>query len=214
MRRPMQEHCLLEEELQGLLASMGSGGDENGGSDEVKKRVRTIKNRLAAKRSREQARSRVDELERGYSLLMARNEALARRLAQVEMENTALRRGLASSPHSFTSSPKSPGKAQDEGFNNTKHRVGDSAVVPTPPQLGAVLLFLSFLSVAPPPPPPLPSTSAPAAHPREALLRRPSPSRRLPVRRACRALRRAGLLWCLPHSSPSIPRRRPARAAL
>ena len=100
--------------------------NEDAGSDEVRKRIRTIENRLAAKRSREQARSRVDELERGYSLLAAQNEALARRLAQVEMKNVTLRRGRSSSPNSHTSSPKSTGNGQEEN-NNIKHRVGDSA---------------------------------------------------------------------------------------
>ena len=201
MRRPMKEHCLLEEELKDLLSTL-ENGDEDAGSDEVKKRIRTIKNRLAAKRSREQARSRVDELERGYSLLVARNEALARRLAQVEMENVALRRGMSSSPNSHTSSSKSTGNGQEE--NNIKHRVGDSAVVPTPPQLGAVLLFLSSLSAASPPLPPHASMAAP--RPLEAHLRT-KPARRPPAaRRSSRALRRAGLLACIAHSSHNIPR--------
>jgi len=201
MRRPMKEHCLLEEELKELLSGL-ENGEEEGGSDEVKKRIRTIKNRLAAKRSREQARSRVDELERGYSLLVARNEALARRLAQVEMENVALRRDLSSSPNSHTSSTKSTGNGQEE--NNIKHRVGDSAVVPVPPQLGAVLLFLTSLSAASPPLPPHPSTAAPL--PLEACLRKSPVRLPLAARRSSLALRRAGLLACIAHSSRRIPR--------
>lgn len=204
MRRPVKEHCLLEQELKELMSTMENGEEESGGSDEVKKRVRTIKNRLAAKRSREQARSRVDELERGYGLLVARNEALARRLAQVEMENAALRRGLSSSPHTpSASSPKSPENGQEEG---TKHCVGDSAVVPTPPQLGAVLLFLVSLSAASP----APSAAAPPA-PHRAALRRASPSRSRPApRRSSRALRRAGLLTCITHSCRRIQPPAPA----
>jgi len=108
MRRPVQPHVVLEQELQVLLqeASDGSvedvkraeGGDDDEAKSAIKKRVRVIKNRLAAKRSREQARTYVQQLESTLNALAAQNEFLARRLAAVEAENSTLKRGVPLHP--------------------------------------------------------------------------------------------------------------------
>eukprot|EP00961_Rhodomonas_salina_P132824 1787933-Rhodomonas_salina.1 len=66
MRRPQQPHEELEQELRTLEEQSITGGECPGDAqdEEVKKRVRSIKNCLAAKKSREQARSYVHELEK------------------------------------------------------------------------------------------------------------------------------------------------------
>ncbi|EKX46340.1 hypothetical protein GUITHDRAFT_152478 [Guillardia theta CCMP2712] len=58
---------------------------------EIKTRVRTIKNRLAAKKSRDQARTYVQKLEANLATLASQNEAMAQRLALMESENENLR---------------------------------------------------------------------------------------------------------------------------
>ena len=85
MRKPQQPHQLLEQELETLSAG------QDGNEDHARKRIRVIKNRLSAKKSREQARDYVHKLESSLNALMAQNQSLARRLASVEFENEALR---------------------------------------------------------------------------------------------------------------------------
>lgn len=151
----MQEHDALERELKELIAFEERGVDLSGvgkwekmDKKQLKARVRMIKNRLAAKRSREHARTYVQELEGTLEALQAKNDALARRLAAVEAENEKLRRS----------------KVVSGGENNTKSRTdraGEPAALPnTSLQLDAVpLLFISLLSTLL-----LQPTPAPAPH--------------------------------------------------
>lgn len=91
----MQEHDALERELIELLAVEEKGGDGGGrwgDKKQMKARVRMIKNRLAAKKSREHARTYVQELEGTVESLQSKNEALAQRLAAVQAENEKLKR--------------------------------------------------------------------------------------------------------------------------
>mmetsp|Transcript_6279 Transcript_6279/g.16050 ORF Transcript_6279/g.16050 Transcript_6279/m.16050 type:complete len:308 (-) Transcript_6279:232-1155(-) len=97
MRRPMQEHDALERELKELVLFEERGIDPTGkwskmDKKAIKARVRMIKNRLAAKRSREHARTYVQELEGTLEALQSKNEVLARRLAALEAENDKLKR--------------------------------------------------------------------------------------------------------------------------
>mmetsp|Transcript_1903 Transcript_1903/g.3430 ORF Transcript_1903/g.3430 Transcript_1903/m.3430 type:complete len:199 (+) Transcript_1903:272-868(+) len=196
MRRPTQPHELLEQELNILLQGQGTGvppteadGHSDGQSEDVKKRVRTIKNRLAAKRSREQARSYVQELESNLSRMRQQNEDLARRLALAEAENEVLKRGRKSS--------LSPNQTATPG---TKNCDGEPAALPSL-QLDAVLFAMVVLSSLMPgsnlppanpqrfPAPPAQSTPSPAPH---------------SVRRSCKTLRQAGLLRCISHTCHSI----------
>ncbi|EKX54710.1 hypothetical protein GUITHDRAFT_131751 [Guillardia theta CCMP2712] len=100
MRRPCQPHAVLEQELSILLqtqkrveesAAAMMRGCELDMAREIKNRVRTIKNRLAAKKSRDQARTYVQKLEGSLASMAAQNEALAQRLAIAESENESLR---------------------------------------------------------------------------------------------------------------------------
>jgi len=93
----MQEHDALERELKELVLFEERGVDPTGKLSKmdkkaIKARVRMIKNRLAAKRSREHARTYVQELEGTLEALQSKNEALARRLAALEAENDKLKR--------------------------------------------------------------------------------------------------------------------------
>lgn len=141
MRRPVQPHVVLEQELQALLQEemdgiedlngTGDGGGDDDTKNAIKKRVRVIKNRLAAKRSREQARTYVQQLESTLNALAAQNEFLARRLATVEAENNALKRGFAYG---------------QETKNQTEFR-GEPAVLPTSSlQLDGLLLISMLFS--------------------------------------------------------------------
>lgn len=145
MRRPVQPHVVLEQELQALLQEEMDGSEDligkaDGGCDDdaknaIKKRVRVIKNRLAAKRSREQARTYVQQLESTLNALAAHNEFLARRLAAVEAENDTLKRGFAYRPET----------------TDQKEFRGEPAVLPTSSlQLdGLLLISLFFLCCNP-----------------------------------------------------------------
>uniref|UniRef100_A0A6T8JE43 BZIP domain-containing protein n=1 Tax=Hemiselmis andersenii TaxID=464988 RepID=A0A6T8JE43_HEMAN len=101
MRTPEQDHASLEVELH-KLEERYSWDDAPAA---VKRRMRTIKNRLSAKKSREQAREYVDKLERSVRLLSDESDLLARRLAIVEAENKILqqvddrRQSLAARSH-------------------------------------------------------------------------------------------------------------------
>lgn len=156
----MQEHEVLERELKELVTFEESGVDLSGSGKyekmdkkTIKARVRMIKNRLAAKRSREHARTYVQELEGTLEALQSKNEALARRLAAVEAENERLKRAKTSSG--------------DPSNNNTRSKI-DRASEPaalnyTSLQLDAVTLLLSMLLstlLAP-----APAQAAPAATP-------------------------------------------------
>jgi len=135
MRRPQQPHEQLEEELRALEEQFVTGTDNQGdGQDEeVKKRVRSIKNCLAAKKSREQARSYVQELETKMSSLEQQNIDLARRLALAEAENAAIKRGW-----------KRPSEVVHP--YDQENRDGEPAVLPTSLQLDAVLFTLCMVA--------------------------------------------------------------------
>lgn len=207
MRRPTQPHEQLEHELAQLLeyqekGEISSGGEPpiSGKGDDLKKRVRVIKNRLAAKKSREQARSYVQELEGALSALTAKNEDLARRLAQVEAENDALRR----------ESKAVTGRSGSTGSTGSKNHINTgepAALTQTSLQLDVVLLSLALLAAA------SPSLPSPVGGPPSASSEAPqnlgdvlqAVAARLPaltrgrVRRSRRALRRAGQLRCIAH---------------
>ena len=208
MRRPLQSHVVLEQELQTLLkedldASVEDIVNSVGGScdDEsknaIKKRVRVIKNRLAAKRSREQARTYVQHLESTLSALAAHNDFLARRLAAVEAENDSLKRGLPTQ-----NSHESLDKGDQMVFR------GEPAVLPLSSlQLDGIHLISFFMpllhlilsqagewpvsvkaiAVGPPPPAVIPAQVA-------------GSPRRTGCRRCKRLLRQAGLLTCPDHA--------------
>ena len=166
----------------------------------IKKRVRVIKNRLAAKRSREQARSYVQQLESTLSALAARNEFLAQRLAAVEAQNETLKRGISCRPISSvcpTSAP-TPG-AMDEEEHQQEPR-GEPAALPIHSSLQLdgffLLVFLNTIfpggmGVSRPTSGPIMVLAANAERP-------PCHQRR--IKRSTRSLRRAGLLQCPNHS--------------
>jgi len=189
---------MLEQELQLLLqeelnSSVEDAKIESGSEDPksaIKKRVRVIKNRLAAKRSREQARSYVQQLESTLNALAAQNEFLARRLAAVEAENCSLKRGLPT--------------------NVQKEARGEPAVLPySSLQLDGFLLIMlvSTLSGIFPRPPVISSLVNAKA---KASQRPPSAGKSEQLhlknpRRSRRRLRRAGLLLCPGHSCRMRP---------
>eukprot|EP00281_Chroomonas_sp_CCMP1168_P035978 CAMPEP_0206245700 /NCGR_PEP_ID=MMETSP0047_2-20121206/18839_1 /ASSEMBLY_ACC=CAM_ASM_000192 /TAXON_ID=195065 /ORGANISM="Chroomonas mesostigmatica_cf, Strain CCMP1168" /LENGTH=327 /DNA_ID=CAMNT_0053671021 /DNA_START=172 /DNA_END=1156 /DNA_ORIENTATION=+ len=109
MRRPEQSHASLEKELN--LIEKTHGTDLVDAPAAVKRRARMIKNRLSAKKSREQAREYVAKLEQTVKVLSAESELLARRLAQVEAENRRMKHSGDSS--SSSSSHTSAGRADD-----------------------------------------------------------------------------------------------------
>lgn len=176
MRKPEQPHEALEQELEALASADG----HDLGEDEVRKRMRVIKNRLSAKKSREQARTYVQQLQSSISALMAQHQALARRLAAVEYENATLRHQL------YYSQPLTPPQNHID-----KPAVGSVLVL-----VWAAMVLLSGLvpvlrgATRNQPPPHTPtSASAPQA------VSSPGPS----ARSARRWLRRAGLLACVEH---------------
>lgn len=198
MRRPTQPHELLEQELnillQGnVLESMQGDNDGNsdGQSEDIKKRVRTIKNRLAAKKSREQARSYVQELESNLNRIRQQNEDLARRLALAEAENEILKRGK-----------KLPLSLKDTAPNATKNCDGESAALPSL-QLDAVLVAVMVLvSLIPRSHPCHSRTLLPPQYPLPAASLSRSPGVEVP--RSCRSLRRAEDLLCMSHIHQSV----------
>jgi hypothetical protein len=64
---------------------------ENSDDSDAKKMVRILKNRQAAKRSRELARQHLEMLERNVTMLSQESQMLMHRLALVEAENVSLR---------------------------------------------------------------------------------------------------------------------------
>eukprot|EP00960_Hanusia_phi_P032787 750075-Hanusia_phi.AAC.3 len=100
MRKPTQPHCVLEQELQGLLQVQRSFAQNKStiivepceeAEKEIRNRVRAIKNRLAAKKSRDQARTYVQKLESSLSNFVSHNETLSQRMAMAESDNEFLR---------------------------------------------------------------------------------------------------------------------------
>jgi len=201
MRRPVQPHVVLEQELQALLQEdlemsneerkADSGGDDDA-KNAIKKRVRVIKNRLAAKRSREQARTYVQQLESTLNALAAHNEFLARRLVAVEAENDSLKRGFSYHSH----------KPADT--LNQKDFRGEPAVLPTSSLQLDGFFLISVLSVVcshylqimcPIPP----THRLQPMTPRPMPMMRTSRLGRRPSRRSKRHLRRAGLLLSAGH---------------
>jgi len=196
----MQEHEVLERELKELVAFEESGIDLSGSGKyekmdkkTIKARVRMINNRLAAKRSREHARTYVQELEGTLEALQSKNEALARRLAAVEAENERLKRSKTSS---------------GDSSNNTKSKIDrasePAALTYTSLQLDAVTLLLSMLLstlLAP-----VPAQAEPAATPPHAA------SLKLQQEAASLLLQRRRVAH-LRQGSPPRPRLWPAAAA-
>jgi hypothetical protein len=199
MRRPVQPHVVLEQELQALLQEDLDGSVDDlarkidSGDDEaktaIKKRVRVIKNRLAAKRSREQARTYVQQLESTLNALAAHNEFLARRLAAVEAENDTLKRGFSFRPQG------TPEVNDQKGFR------GEPAVLPLSSLQLDGLFLISLLSVFL-----NPISSSATTNPCKLETQYPPRStqichglRRRRSGRSKRHLRRAGLLLCNNH---------------
>lgn len=188
MRKPEQPHEVLEQELERLVAA---GHDHE---DQVRKRVRVIKNRLSAKKSREQARDYVQQLEQSLGALMAHNESLARRLALVEYDNVSLRHQLY-----FVSQPTMP----------SQNPIDQPAALSKSLQMDLVLVMTIFVAwlVGHCPAPvrsPNPGRSAMPlkSHPRREALSVPCPGPW--ARRSRRFLRRAALLGRFDHLCPSI----------
>lgn len=172
----MQEHDSLERELKELVAFEERGVDLSGvgkwekmDKKQLKARVRMIKNRLAAKRSREHARTYVQELEGTLEALQSKNDALARRLAAVEAENEKLKRAKIASG------------GENNNTNGRTDRAGEPAALPyTSLQLDAVpLLFISLLSTLL-----LLPTPAPELHVPRGLRRESEASQACPLPRA------------------------------
>jgi hypothetical protein len=193
MRKPEQPHDVLEQELEALASADG----QDMGEEEVRKRMRVIKNRLSAKKSREQARTYVQKLESSLSALMAQHQVLARRLATVEYENATLRHQM------YFSQPPTP----------PQNHIDKPAVLSKSPQLDAVLvavwtamLLLSGLA-------PVNGSSShrqasstiPTTPPTASAPPMSASSHGASARRARRWLRRAGLLACIKHTCHSIP---------
>jgi len=196
----MQEHDSLERELAQLLALEESGGDGGGkwGDSKARKaRVRQIKNRLAAKRSREHARTYVQELEGTLEDLQAKNEDLARRLQLALEQNDALMRYRTTKTES----------RNDNTGGDT--RIGEPAALPinTSLQLDAAPLMTLFLKAflclhLHPESAASPQQAAAAPAPRSAPATPTSPpSGRRGSARSVRSLRRAGELTCFGASS-------------
>jgi hypothetical protein len=194
----MQEHDALERELAQLLAleeSGGDGGGKWGDSKQRKARVRQIKNRLAAKKSREHARTYVQELEGTLESLQAKNEDLARRLQLALEQNEALMRKM--------------NKTDNKSINEGNDRIGEPAALPinTSLQLDAVPLLMLYLSVFLCLHLPQPEAQAAVPVP-PPTMERPSlcpPSTRRRASRSVRSLRRAGELLCFSESFRSRP---------
>mmetsp|Transcript_3393 Transcript_3393/g.8078 ORF Transcript_3393/g.8078 Transcript_3393/m.8078 type:complete len:237 (+) Transcript_3393:156-866(+) len=143
MRRPEQSHTQLERELA-ILSNHPI--QDAGALVTVKQRVRVIKNRLSAKRSREQARHYVEELEKNVAHLASESEKLSRRLAQVEEEN---RRLMATTPDGAQAGPCAQEPVALPVVAAEKEQVKEPAVLPqTSLQLDALLLFLNTLAIA------------------------------------------------------------------
>lgn len=123
MRKPQQPHEVLEQELETLTTA---GGQDHVEDDEVRKRMRVIKNRLSAKKSREQARDYVQKLESSLSALVQQNHSMARRLAMAEHDNALLRQ------HMYFSQPNTP----------PQNHIDQPAVLSKSPQLDAVLALV------------------------------------------------------------------------
>jgi len=156
MRTPEQDHASLEIELR-KLEERHSWDDAPAA---VKRRMRTIKNRLSAKKSREQARDYVDKLEQSVRMLSNESDTLARRLAIAEAENKILQQvggrchGLATGSNAdidtanndddagaMTAAPAST-TASDGGGGQ------DEPAVPSKPSLQLDALLLLFQTVA------------------------------------------------------------------
>ena len=182
---------------------MSTGQDHAGQEDEeVRKRKRIIKNRLSAKRSREQARDYVQQLESSLAALMHHNESLARRLAFVECDNATLRQHLF-----FGCLPPTP---------PTQNPIDQPAALSRSQQMDMVLVRCALSVVAwligltlPPLRDPEPSWEP---LPRKAELPAPSPGPW--ARRSRRFLRRAARLGRFDHLCPSLPQVLPAISRL
>mmetsp|Transcript_616 Transcript_616/g.1362 ORF Transcript_616/g.1362 Transcript_616/m.1362 type:complete len:238 (-) Transcript_616:250-963(-) len=91
MKRPHDPSADIEQELQDLSELQQKHADEDDLPAELKQRVRVLKNRLSAKKSREQAREYVKGLEAKLAVVSTESQILAHRLAALEAENAQLR---------------------------------------------------------------------------------------------------------------------------
>ena len=190
MRKPEQPHDVLEQELEALASADGP----DMGEEEVRKRMRVIKNRLSAKKSREQARTYVQKLESSLSALMAQHQALARRLAAVEYENATLRHQM------YFSQPPTP----------PQNHIDKPAVLSKSPQLDAVLVvvWMAMLLLSGLAPVNGSSSHRQASSPTPSTAWAPprsASSHGASARRARRWLHRAALVACIKHTCYSIP---------
>lgn len=201
----MQEHEDLERELKELMRMEESGEGKGVDRKAAKARMRVLKNRLAAQRSREQAREYVQKLENTVQVLSNKSENLARRLAALEAENRLLKASM--------------GVSVKEEMNNAEGCIGESAVLPinTSQQLDAaqaLTLLLTWLlstllpldvALDPKPPQNPPAQPSMLPLPSTQAIRRPGCSRSM------RSLRLAGQLRCIsgggkPPATLQIPR--------
>jgi hypothetical protein len=160
MRTPETDHASLQCELN-QLEKKYSWDDAPA---TVKRRMRTIKNRLSAKKSRDQAREYVEKLEKSVRLLSAESDALAQRLAIVEAENKILRQ--FGQQHSARHGHDAAAQHSDDNNDNANNANDDGAAnlaaaargeggqeepaVPSKPslQLDALLLLLQTVAAS------------------------------------------------------------------
>mmetsp|Transcript_15067 Transcript_15067/g.37694 ORF Transcript_15067/g.37694 Transcript_15067/m.37694 type:complete len:244 (-) Transcript_15067:139-870(-) len=155
MRTPEQDHASLEVELKKLEDKYS--WDEAPAA--VKRRMRTIKNRLSAKKSREQARDYVVSLEKSVQLLSKEGDLLAHRLAIVEAENKILQQ-VDERRMTSAQSNSDKDKARDTTAVPSNEGGGqEEPAVPSKPslQLDALLLLLQTVAASKGPCPGAPS---------------------------------------------------------
>mmetsp|Transcript_6453 Transcript_6453/g.12530 ORF Transcript_6453/g.12530 Transcript_6453/m.12530 type:complete len:261 (-) Transcript_6453:146-928(-) len=145
MRTPEQSHASLQREL----ATLEEKYTWDDAPAAVKRRMRTIKNRLSAKRSREQAREYVEKLEGSVKVLEDESDSLARRLAIVEAENKILKQvdsrrlshaAARDQDDAMREASTTPTMIEEEGQ--------DEPAVPPKPSLQLDALLLLFQTVA------------------------------------------------------------------
>ncbi|EKX42408.1 hypothetical protein GUITHDRAFT_153608 [Guillardia theta CCMP2712] len=148
MKRPHDPSVNIEQELQDLSELQQQHADEEEVPAELKQRVRVLKNRLSAKKSREQAREYVKNLEAKLAVVSTESQILAHRLATLEAENAQLR-----ASRTFHDCPSMeagrfhmpfPASLSFEVGGEKKRTINEPAVLSqTSLQLDALLLLLS-----------------------------------------------------------------------
>mmetsp|Transcript_60248 Transcript_60248/g.137684 ORF Transcript_60248/g.137684 Transcript_60248/m.137684 type:complete len:293 (-) Transcript_60248:480-1358(-) len=154
MRQPHQAHsAALKRQMDELVDLEGDD------SEVAKARLRVIKNRLAAQKSRETARHYVQNLEHSLSLLGTESQLLAARLAKVEQENAQLRAAQtipgrpqgAARPEPPARRPSSGGGRRQETTETEGTSREPAALSPSSLQLDALLLLVSVAARLLPP---------------------------------------------------------------